>query len=46
MAESLLHFWPQVEQAIDRALAEDVAFGDVTTEALIPLSKRGEHNNG
>jgi nicotinate-nucleotide pyrophosphorylase (carboxylating) len=30
-----------VEEIIDRALAEDLAKGDVTTEALIPLDRQG-----
>ena len=41
MDESLASSWKQVEQIIDRALAEDVAFGDVTTEALIPSDLEG-----
>jgi nicotinate-nucleotide pyrophosphorylase (carboxylating) len=32
---------PQVEEIIDRALAEDLGKGDVTTEALIPGDQRG-----
>jgi nicotinate-nucleotide pyrophosphorylase (carboxylating) len=32
---------PQVEEIIDRALAEDLGKGDVTTEALIPGDKQG-----
>ncbi|MCJ7791475.1 MAG: carboxylating nicotinate-nucleotide diphosphorylase [Dehalococcoidia bacterium] len=32
---------PQIEEIIDRALAEDLGKGDVTTEALIPGSPRG-----
>jgi nicotinate-nucleotide pyrophosphorylase (carboxylating) len=32
---------PQIEEVIDRALAEDLAKGDVTTEALIPGDQRG-----
>jgi len=31
----------QIEEIIDRALAEDLIKGDVTTEALIPGNKRG-----
>ena len=31
----------QVEEAIDRALAEDISFGDVTTEALISPEQQG-----
>ncbi len=41
MDEILASSWKQVEQAIERALAEDVAFGDVTTEALIPSEQQG-----
>ncbi len=41
MDEILTSSWKQVEQAIDRALAEDVSFGDVTTEALIPSDQQG-----
>jgi nicotinate-nucleotide pyrophosphorylase (carboxylating) len=41
MDEILTGSWKQVEQAIDRALAEDLAFGDVTTEALIPPEQQG-----
>jgi len=41
MDETLAGSWKQVEQAIDRALAEDVALGDVTTEALIPSDQKG-----
>lgn len=41
MDETLAGSWKQVEQAIDRALAEDLAFGDVTTEALIPPEQQG-----
>jgi nicotinate-nucleotide pyrophosphorylase (carboxylating) len=32
---------PQIEEIIDRALAEDLGKGDVTTEALIPGDQRG-----
>lgn len=31
----------QVEEIIDRALAEDLSWGDVTTKALIPNGQRG-----
>jgi len=31
----------QIEEIVDRALAEDLGKGDVTTEALIPGSQRG-----
>jgi len=41
MDETLAGSWKQVEQAIDRALAEDLSFGDVTTEALIPPEQKG-----
>jgi nicotinate-nucleotide pyrophosphorylase (carboxylating) len=32
---------PQIEEIIDRALAEDLGKGDVTTEALIPGDQQG-----
>jgi len=32
---------PRIEEIIDRALAEDLGKGDVTTEALIPGDQRG-----
>jgi nicotinate-nucleotide pyrophosphorylase (carboxylating) len=32
---------PQIEEIIDRALAEDLVKGDVTTEALIPGNQQG-----
>jgi nicotinate-nucleotide pyrophosphorylase (carboxylating) len=32
---------PQIEEIIDRALAEDLVKGDVTTEALIPSNQQG-----
>jgi nicotinate-nucleotide pyrophosphorylase (carboxylating) len=32
---------PQIEETIDRALAEDLGKGDVTTEALIPGDRQG-----
>ena len=41
MDEILASLWKQVEQAIDRALAEDLSFGDVTTESLIPPDQQG-----
>jgi nicotinate-nucleotide pyrophosphorylase (carboxylating) len=31
----------QVDEIVDRALAEDLGWGDVTTEALIPSGQRG-----
>ena len=31
----------QIEEVIDRALAEDLAKGDVSTEALIPVDRQG-----
>jgi len=41
MDESLASSWKQVEHIIENALAEDVASGDVTTEALIPSDLEG-----
>jgi len=41
MDETLANSWKQVEQAIDRALAEDVSLGDVTTEAIISPEQQG-----
>ncbi|MCX7808908.1 MAG: nicotinate-nucleotide diphosphorylase (carboxylating), partial [Deltaproteobacteria bacterium] len=35
-------FPPVVDEIIRRALAEDIASGDVTTEAIIPIGKKGE----
>ena len=32
----------QVEQLIDRALAEDLGRGDITTEALVPDDQQGK----
>jgi hypothetical protein len=32
---------PQVDDIVDRALAEDLGWGDITTEALIPSDQRG-----
>jgi nicotinate-nucleotide pyrophosphorylase (carboxylating) len=32
---------PQIEEIIDRALAEDLSKGDITTEALIPGDQQG-----
>jgi nicotinate-nucleotide pyrophosphorylase (carboxylating) len=32
---------PQIEEIVDRALAEDLGAGDVTTEALIPGDQQG-----
>jgi nicotinate-nucleotide pyrophosphorylase (carboxylating) len=32
----------QVKQLIDRALAEDISYGDVTTEILIPENQQGK----
>jgi len=31
----------QIEEIVDRALAEDLGWGDVTTEALIPGDQQG-----
>ena len=42
MDESLATSWQQVEQIIESALAEDLASGDVTTEALIPPDLEGK----
>lgn len=33
--------WKQIEPVIDRALAEDLGWGDVTTEALVPTELQG-----
>ena len=33
---------PQVEQLVDRALAEDLGWGDVTTEALVSPDQQGK----
>ncbi|MFQ5924975.1 MAG: carboxylating nicotinate-nucleotide diphosphorylase [Dehalococcoidia bacterium] len=33
--------WEQVQEVIDRALAEDISSGDVTTEALVPSDLEG-----
>jgi nicotinate-nucleotide pyrophosphorylase (carboxylating) len=41
MDEILASSWKQVEQIIGNALAEDLSFGDVTTQALIPLDLEG-----
>ena len=37
----MIHISPDVQHLIDLALAEDQAFGDVTTEALIPSHLEG-----
>ncbi|MBE0416126.1 MAG: carboxylating nicotinate-nucleotide diphosphorylase [Dehalococcoidia bacterium] len=42
MDKSLAASWKQVQEIIDRALAEDLASGDVTTEALIPPDLEGK----
>ncbi|MGB2799603.1 MAG: nicotinate-nucleotide diphosphorylase (carboxylating), partial [Dehalococcoidia bacterium] len=36
MDEILAISWAQVQEVIDSALAEDMAFDDVTTKALVP----------
>jgi nicotinate-nucleotide pyrophosphorylase (carboxylating) len=36
MDEPLINQWDMVEDIVERALAQDVASGDVTTEAIIP----------
>jgi len=41
MDVSLTDWWKQVERIIENALAEDLSFGDVTTEALIPTDLEG-----
>ena len=41
MDEILASSWKQVEQIIDTALAEDLASGDITTQALIPPDLEG-----
>ncbi|MBM4463628.1 MAG: carboxylating nicotinate-nucleotide diphosphorylase [Chloroflexi bacterium] len=33
--------WKRIEEIVDRALAEDVGWGDVTTEALVPAELTG-----
>jgi nicotinate-nucleotide pyrophosphorylase (carboxylating) len=33
--------WRQIEEVVDRALAEDLRWGDVTTGAIIPADLRG-----
>jgi nicotinate-nucleotide pyrophosphorylase (carboxylating) len=38
----LTDFNPQIEDLIDRALAEDVPCGDITTDALVPPHTRGK----
>jgi len=42
MVELLQIRWKQIEQIVARALAEDIASGDVTTEALIPPDFEGK----
>ena len=37
MDEPLINQWDMVEDLVERALAQDVASGDVTTEAVIPV---------
>jgi nicotinate-nucleotide pyrophosphorylase (carboxylating) len=41
MDEFLAISWEQVQELVDCALVEDVAFGDVTTEALVPPDLEG-----
>jgi len=41
MDESLANSWQQVEQIVRNALAEDLSFGDVTTDAIIPPDLEG-----
>lgn len=42
MVESMKTVWQQVERIVKDALSEDIASGDVTTEALIPSDLRGK----
>ena len=42
MDETLASSWQQVEKMVENALAEDLAFGDVTTEAVIPHDLEGK----
>jgi len=42
MNETLATSWAQVQALIDSALAEDMAFDDVTTKALIPSDLEGK----
>lgn len=42
MDKTLASSWKQVEKTVENALAEDVASGDVTTEALIPSGQQGK----
>jgi len=41
MDETLANSWKQVEQIVRNALAEDLPFGDATTDAVIPLDLEG-----
>lgn len=34
--------WKRIEEIVDRALAEDLGWGDVTTEALVPAELTGK----
>ncbi|NQT48933.1 MAG: nicotinate-nucleotide diphosphorylase (carboxylating), partial [Chloroflexi bacterium] len=34
--------WTQVAEIVDRALAEDSSWGDVTTQAIIPTDSMGK----
>ncbi|MHB8085465.1 MAG: carboxylating nicotinate-nucleotide diphosphorylase [Dehalococcoidia bacterium] len=38
----LLDYKPQIEDLIDRALEEDLAAGDITTDSLIPLHSKAK----
>ena len=38
---ALLQITPEIDALIDRALAEDVSWGDATTDALIPVDATG-----
>ena len=41
MDETLANSWKQVEQIVRNALAEDLSFGDATTDAIIPPDLEG-----
>jgi nicotinate-nucleotide pyrophosphorylase (carboxylating) len=41
MDEPLIDQWDMVEDLVERALAQDIASGDVTTEAVIPSGLEG-----
>ena len=41
MDEPLINQWDMVEDVVERALAQDIASGDVTTDAVIPSDLEG-----